>query len=164
PLMFTLERFRSSTDVFPIEFLDIQDCHKILYGLDPFEDLTIETENLRIELEHELKGKLIQVRERYLMTAGNLKAVKELLCKSLSTFLVLFRNVLRLYGEKPPVKKFAALEELVKKIPFDLNVLYQIEKLRQGDKSIPDKDLESIMERYITTIENVVDTVDKLGK
>lgn len=162
PLMFTLERFRSSSDVFPIEFLDIRDCRKILYGFDPFPDLTIETQNLRLELEHELKGKLIQIRERYLTTEGKPKQVKELLIKSFSTFLVLFRNVLRLYGEEPPLKKLVALEKLAAKIPFDLEVFQKIEELRKGNKSIPDIEIETIMERYLKAIETITDTVDKL--
>ena len=81
PLLFTLDRLKKSSDVFPIEFLDIKETHKILFGEDFLQDIEVHTENLRLELEHELKGKLIQLRERYLLANGKPKQVIELMEK-----------------------------------------------------------------------------------
>jgi len=159
PLFFTAERFASSSDVFPIEIADIKDNHKILYGEDPFSDLKISQENLRLELEHELKGKLIQLRERFLETESKPKLVTDLMVNTLSTFLVLFKNALRLYKESPPIKKMEALAELNKHIPFDLEVFSIIEKVKKGEKF---KDLEplDIFKRYLSSVEKVVDGID----
>ncbi len=90
PLFFAQERFRNSADVFPVEFADIRDNHKILFGEDPFSGVQVDDKLLRLELEHELKGKLLQLRERYLLVGDRPKEPRELMIKSLSTFLVLF--------------------------------------------------------------------------
>ena len=42
----------------------------MLFGDDPLADLTIRHEHLRLQLERELKGKLLALRERYLSPAG----------------------------------------------------------------------------------------------
>ncbi|RPJ53355.1 MAG: nucleotidyltransferase domain-containing protein, partial [Acidobacteria bacterium] len=83
PLLFTPEVLQRSADVFPIEMLDIRDSHRVLYGEDITGEIQINPENLRLQLEHELKGKVIQLRERYLSTGGKPKLVGDLLMNSL---------------------------------------------------------------------------------
>lgn len=71
-LLFTLQRLKSSMDVFPIEIADIQDNHKVLFGIDPVIDLNISYKNLRIErMKKGEKIKDLDVNvlfERYLKT------------------------------------------------------------------------------------------------
>ena len=160
PLLFTLERLQRSSDVFPIEIADIKENHKVLFGDDPISGIVISYENLRLELEHELKGKLIQLRERFLFTEGKPKLVEDLIVQTLSTFLVLFKNALRLYNEIPPVKKMEALVELNKHISCDMELFEILDRLKQGEK-LKDLDRIILFERYLKAVENVVDAVDK---
>ena len=160
PLLFTLARLKSSADVFPIEFSDIQESRRVLFGPDPMADLKFSMENLRLELEHELKGKLIRLRERYLLTEGRPKAVLDLMVGSLSTFLVLFRNALRLYGEKPPARKLDALARLAGRVPCDVEVFKTISSLKEGAK-IKDMEPADLFRRYLKTVEEVVDRIDQ---
>ena len=163
PLLFTEERLKSSADVFPIEIADIQENHKILFGSNPILNLEISMENLRLELEHELKGKLIQLRQRFLLTEGKPKLVEELMIQTLATFLVLFKNALRLYDKKPPVKKMDALIELNKHVPCDPELFGSIERLKRGEK-IKDLEINSLFERYLKTVETVVNAIDDFMK
>ena len=160
PLLFTLDRLKKSADVFPIEILDIKQSHKVLYGEDIVDEIEISRENLRLELEHELKGKLIQLRERYLTTGGKPKLVAELMINSLSTFLVLFRSALRLYQDKVPAKKIDVLEALAEYISFDTEIFVTIEDLRTGRKKAGDVQSDELFERYLKTVEEVVNAVD----
>lgn len=160
PLLFTLDRLKKSADVFPIEILDIKQSHKVLYGEDIVEEIEISRDNLRLELEHELKGKLIQLRERYLATGGKPKLVVELMVNSLSTFLVLFRASLRLYEDKIPAKKIDVLDALTEHISFDKEIFATIEELRTGVKKKGDIQADELFERYLKTVEEVVDAVD----
>jgi predicted nucleotidyltransferase len=102
PLLLSEEEWRGSADVFPIEMSDIRDAHLVLHGADPFTGVEIALEDLRLQCEHELKGKQIQLRERYLLSAGEPAELEQLLARSFSTFLVLFRTVLRLDGGEAP--------------------------------------------------------------
>ncbi len=160
PLMFTQDRLKQSTDVFPIELLDIRECHKILYGEDLVSDLEIGTENLRLEIEHELRGSLIKLRQSYLLTHGKPKAVADLMVKSLSTFLVLFRASLRLYENEIPQKKFQALEKLGTHLSFDPSVFKTVQQLKDGTKKPKDCKIEDLFSTYLSTIECVIDAVD----
>lgn len=164
PLLFTEERLKEATDVFPIELLDIKDCHKILYGDDLVEGLEIDTSNLRLEIEHELRGKLIQLRQRYLIVAGKRRKVVELMENSIGTFLVLFHAALRLFESEVPSKKIDALESLAKHIEFDIEVFKTVHGMKAGDVDAKDQDVEQLFGKYLSAIERVTDDVDRYIK
>ncbi len=161
PLLFTMERLNKSTDVFPVELLDIKECHRVLHGEDVVSDLDISTANLRLQIEHELRGNLIQLRQQYLLASGNSKQVVNLLVQSLASFLVLFRASLRLFATDIPQKKFQALEKLNEIIPIPCEVFSTVQNLKDGTLKPKTVDAESLFEEYIKTVETVTDAVDQ---
>jgi len=160
PLLFTEDRLKQATDVFPIELLDITECHQVLFGSDTVQGLEIRTENLRLQTEHELRGALIRLRQSYLLTQGKPKAITDLMVGSLSTFLVLFRAALRLLEKEVPQKKFQALEKLAGHLKFDVSVFQTVEKLKDGSTKAKDVNVPELFSNYLKTIECVIDTVD----
>lgn len=167
PLLFAKETLTRSADVFPVEFSDIMQTHKVLYGEDPFAGMKIDPAHLRLELEHELKGKLILLRSRFLLTKGSSKEVEALLVSSVSAFLTLFKAILRLYGEVPPAKKMEVLPLLAKHIKVDMEIFTIVWELKEG-KKCPDLTSAQIFGRYLTAVQNVTNDVDlwlqKAGK
>ena len=160
PMLFTEERLAQATDVFPIELLDICECHKVLYGDDLVQGLEIDTKNLRLEIEHELRGNLIRLRQSYLLTQGKTKAVADLMTQSLSTFLVLFRASLRLFEDQVPQKKIDALEKLSTHLDFEVSVFQTVQELKDGTKKPKDVTIDKLFNTYLKTIECVIDAVD----
>ncbi|MDD5496575.1 MAG: nucleotidyltransferase domain-containing protein, partial [Candidatus Omnitrophica bacterium] len=65
-IVLTEEFILSSTDVFPIDFLDMKEKHVLLYGRDLLSGLEIDISNLRFQCEHELKSHLISMKRTYL--------------------------------------------------------------------------------------------------
>src|SRR6478609_10284078 len=47
PLLLTREEFAGSLDAFPIEYGEILETNRILFGVDPFAGMTISREDLR---------------------------------------------------------------------------------------------------------------------
>ena len=159
PLLFAGETLLRSADVFPVEFSDIMQTHKTLYGADPFDGMKIEPANLRLELEHELKSKLILLRSRFLLTKGAPKETDKLMTSSLSAFLTLFKAALRLYGGTPPAKKMEVLPLLAKHIRFDEEIFTLVWELKAGKKR-PGFDSLQIFSRYLAAAQSVTDSVD----
>ena len=124
-------------------------------------NVTIKPEHLRLELERDLKAKLLQIRERYLLTRGKPRHVAELLTSSLSTFLVLFRATLRLYQPDVPAHKLDALRALAQHVGFDPQVFLTIHELKEGRRKARDVSPTALFESYLTTIEQIVDAVDR---
>ena len=80
--------------------------------------------------------------------------------ESLSTFLVLFKSALWLYGANPPVKKMEALQQLKTHIPLDLEPFETVDRLKRGEK-VKDLDVLGTFEKYLGAIESIVDNVNK---
>lgn len=163
PLIFTMSRFKKSFDVFPIEFLEMKEHHKILYGNDPLEGLNIEQGNLRHEVEFELKGKLLKMRQGFIMTSCNQNKIRELLINSISIFLVLFRQVIRLTGEVPPAKRIDSLKRISELAGINTSPFVSVIKMKENAKESKGIVPETVFEEYIKEIEKAIDFVDNLG-
>ncbi|HEY5037681.1 MAG TPA: hypothetical protein VIJ93_01260, partial [bacterium] len=87
--------------------------------------------------------------------------VLSLMIQSLSTFQVLFKNVLWLFNEKPPLKKMEALKKLQEHIPFDLEIFQILERLKRGEK-IKSLNILQTFERYLEALESLIEKVNSI--
>ncbi len=159
PLVWTPESLAASAESFPLEIADIKDAHVMLFGADVVRDLPVHAAHLRLELEHELRGKLLALRQQYLLVQGRPRAVTALMTRSLSTFLVLFRGALRLYQQGVPAKKMAALEALTQHLRIPTEVFEAVHELKAGRRPAGDAP-EALFAKYLQAIEAIVDAVD----
>ncbi|HZS49732.1 MAG TPA: nucleotidyltransferase domain-containing protein [Bryobacterales bacterium] len=162
PLLLSAEEVRDSTDVFPIEFLDIKESYRVLYGADLVKDIQVDMSKHRTQLEHELRSRLLRLRKHFLKTQHDDKAVSLLMLESLPTFATLFRHVLLAAGFPAPVKKHdifqAAAQHLhVGPSPFDALL-----EVRKGSRKLVAGELRSWFESYLAAITAVSEIVDKL--
>jgi hypothetical protein len=102
PLIFSESEWLDSSDVFPIEIEDMREAHLLLRGTDPLEKVQTTAQDLRRELEREIRGKLLQLRTEFAAAASDGRALSGLLVDSAPTFFILFRAVIRLTGNVPP--------------------------------------------------------------
>jgi hypothetical protein len=163
PLMMSVDEWRGSADVWAIEVSDIRDAHLVLAGADPFAGSEIRLEDLRMQCERELKGKQIQLRERYLLFAGEPAELGQLLTRSFSTFLVLFRTVLRLSGEGGERDAETVVRRLAERVGFDPAPLLEVHRARSagGEPLRPRADAPVVV-GYLDAVSRVVDHVDRL--
>src|SRR4051795_7633625 len=47
PMTFTTREWKSSSDIFPMEYADILERHRVLYGDPPFDGIRVNTSDLR---------------------------------------------------------------------------------------------------------------------
>jgi len=162
PLFFTRRYIETSSDVFPIEFLEIKDNHLVLYGEDILSGIRVDLKNLRYQCEEQIKGKLVRIRQAYLEVGLKKKGVEALLKRSLSSLLPVFRNVLRLKGEDPPRGKEEVLAKLALVFSLEAEVFITIWQDRQNDEKIGGEDAEIYLERYLTQLEKLAAAVDSI--
>ena len=98
PLLLSEEEVRTSTDCFPIEFHDMQERRQVLFGKDVIEKLEIDRSFYRAQVEHDLRAKLLRLRQKAAGVLGDKPALLRLMMESVSTFLVLSRHALLLSG------------------------------------------------------------------
>jgi len=163
PLLFTTQRLRESTDSFPIEIADMKQARRVLFGEDVLEHLQVRTEHLRLQLERELKEKIISLRQGYLAAGGRPRALGRLLLASLPSVLTLMRAALRLFREPVPLRKLDAARRLREYADFDLEVLEILHEWRYGGRTVPGGDRRELFRRYLEVVEKVADCVNNLS-
>ncbi len=163
PMVFTEETIKMSMDVFPLEFLDIKENHIIIHGKDIFKKLKINTKNLRLEVERELKASFLRLIRAYLMTQGKTKDLKELMLNSISGIIALLKGVLRAYKIKIPLKKQDIINAMPESMKLNKTVFFDILKLKEDVQIFNDSDIQSIFSEYIENIEKVIKEIDRKG-
>src|SRR6187402_2425873 len=53
PLTMTVEEWRRSADIFPMEYADILERNRVLHGDPPFAGISVSNADLRLQLEHQ---------------------------------------------------------------------------------------------------------------
>ena len=72
----------------------MREQRRVLYGADVIENLQIDNSTYRTQVEHELRGKQIRLRQKSAELLGTAGALLKLLSHSISTFCVLGRHAL----------------------------------------------------------------------
>lgn len=164
PLLLSEEEFRNSSDCFPIEYHDILEAHRVLAGSDLIAEIAIDDHFYRGQVEHELRAKLLRLRQK----AGNLLSDKEmllrLLVESVSTFAALSRHVLRLCGKPAPMQKRQAVEGCGREFGIDPAPFYTLLDLREGKRKARETDPPRLLAEYMQQIEALTAVVDRLAK
>lgn len=163
PLMFGHAEWQRSADAFPIEFADIQLAYRVLHGSDPFHGVAVDREHLRLRCEHELKSKQILLREGFLLAAETPDELGTLLVRSFSTFLVLFRTVLRLVDAPVSADSEATLAEAAARVGFDPEPLRQVARARRDSKPFRPAGDDPLVAGYLDAVARTVEFVDRLA-
>lgn len=165
PLLMSRDEVLTSTDCFPIEFHDICERHRILFGEDVVQDIAVDDAFYRAQVEHELRAKMLRLRQK----AGGLISEKDLLlrlmCESVSTFCVLFRHALRLGGDVPHFGKREVIAAARERFGISPRPFETVLDLRE-DKLKPKHVANSVelFASYLKEIQVVVDAVNRMER
>src|SRR5580700_2507810 len=162
PLFMTRDEIEHSTDLFTIELLDMQQHHRVLFGEDVVQGLSIPANLHRLQVEYELREKLALLRQHLLLATGNDSRMWELLVRSVSSFTTLFRHSLIVLGNDAPVGKRQAVEALSKQIGFDASGILQVLDVRELKSDRKKFNVADVFSRYLAAVEQVTAAVDKM--
>jgi predicted nucleotidyltransferase len=163
PLLMSEEEVRTSTDCFPIEFHDMTERRRVLFGKDVIEGLVIDKVFYRAQVEQELRAKLLRLRQKAAGVLGDPQALLRLMIDSVSSFLVLGRHALLVSGLPAGSQKREIARNLatlgLQPAPFDILL-----DLREQTRKAAEVEPRELFERYLKQIEALVAQVDRLEK
>jgi predicted nucleotidyltransferase len=162
PLVLTAKELKDTADVFSIEFADIKQRHRVLFGEDPFQDFAVPMHLHRHQLEYELREKLFLLRQHVLVAGTNEKTLWEVMLNSLSSFTTLFRHVLIELGEQGPKHSLEATQELATKLNFDPSAFVELMDVRAGKSDRGRLRARDVTAKYLLAIETVASAVDTM--
>jgi len=161
PLCMTRQELERSTDVFTIELLDMVQHHRVLFGEDVLQGLQIPTNLHRVQVEYELREKLVLLRQHLLLADGNSSRLWDVVLHSAPSFATLFRHALLvLRGDSPPGRREAA-QALSKQVEFDASAIQQALDVREHKQDPKKLDVNDLCARYLAAVERVTAAVDQ---
>jgi predicted nucleotidyltransferase len=163
PMTMTPAEWRRSADIFPMEYADILDRHKILYGELPVEGVRVEPRHLRLQLEQEAMGKLLKLRQGVLAAGGDERRQVELLAASLSTIMVILRAVTRLHGDRPPTDNVALSTMVAGRAGFDAAPFVRVVRHVRGEQLMTPADVGGVLAGYLGGMEGLVAYLDRFA-
>ena len=162
PLLFSEAEWRASADAFPLEIEDMRYAHQVIWGTDPLGWVTTTRDDVRRQLEREVRGKLLRLRTEYAAAATDGKALGELVENSLGTFLVLFRATVRLASGEAPKEPEALVRETALRAGLDAPSFEWALARRAGRKVPPLHSFDPTAARYLDQIEKLARFVNTL--
>jgi hypothetical protein len=164
PMLMSEHEVRTSTDCFPIEFHDLTRQHRLLYGQDVVSGLTVDNSFYRAQVEHELRAKLLRLRQKASGVLSDSELLRTLLADSISTFCVLFRHALMLHGHEARMKKRDVIAQAREVFKLDATPFEKLLDLREEKIKPRDLDPSGLLGPYLKEISVVIDAVDGLEK
>ena len=166
PLVFEASQLAEAADVFAIELMDIKASHKVLHGSDLVASIDVPLTFHHLQVERELRQKLVGLRQHYLASRGSGKDLLALMSASISSFTVLFRHAAIALGAPvselaQPLRKRDAVQALAAIFRFETKPFHTLLDLREGNIQAGDVDPDALFGDYLSALGNVVSEVDR---
>ena len=161
PMTFTTREWKGSADIFPMEYADILERHRVLFGTLPIDGIRVNPADLRLQVEHQTMGKLLQLRQAIMGAGGDTALQLEVLEKSLSTLMVIFRAIVRLNGQVPSQDYEALTLSVAERAGFSAEPFVRVIRHARGTEKLPRDNASVILEEYLAAMERLVTYLDE---
>ena len=162
PVIMNKEEWYSSFDVYAIEYSDIKDNYRIIYGEDLVPSIPVNKYFLRIQCESELKSLLLKYKNNFLLNIKSDREMKKVLNNVIKTLLVIFRAVLRLHDRPVPYRAVDIIEFTADYLSFNKIVLSKLAKVKYENDDYTKQELIFIEAELLKDIQNMLKQVDAM--
>jgi len=162
PLLMSEEEAHRSADCFPIEFRDMKDRRKVLYGVDVIADVHVDTRNYRAQIEHELRAKLFRLRQKGAQVLSDPAELLKLCVDSVSNFCLLGRHALVVSGATAKTERRAVVHQLGQILKMDTSPFDILLDIREDKSGVDPGDPGELFAMYLERIQRIVEFVDRL--
>lgn len=164
PMLLTEAELHSSTDCFPIEFHDMREQRRVLFGADVIASLAIDRSFYRAQVEYQLRAAFLRLRQKSAAVLHDRNLLTRLLAESVATFLVLGRHALLLAGAAPGGTKRATIQALAGRFGIDPAPLAALMDWREDRNASKQVDISAVFAQYLSSVQALVDAVDQVEK
>lgn len=151
PLMLKYEEVLNAADVFPVEFIEIKEKNVLLFGDDVLSEINFNLSDIRRQCESEIRAKIIGLR-KMLFAEGEVVKNQDVLFKSLTSTLVLLKQLLRLKGVALPETRFEVINSLEKQFNLSLTGIRGLYQMREGGNKVTKGLIEKLLTNYIAEL------------
>ena len=162
PMTLTMEEWRSSADIFAIEYADILAAHRVLHGTLPVDGISVTRGDLRLQLEREAMGKLLQLRREMQARYGDAKSQRALLEAARGGIFALLRAALRLVdGVEVPHDSEAVAIEVARRTGLDTAPFVSLALHAHGKRKITEQEAPAVLRACHDGLQRLAGWIDQ---
>jgi hypothetical protein len=163
PLVVSREYISNSLDSFPLEFLNIKtDYLNLLVNEDILAELRFEKTYIRLEMERELKSKILLIKMAILDHYGKSKMLKNLIKVSVHSIEPILKGLLFLLDEKIPLNHQDLITKADEVTDFKIDSLLTAVGFTIGKISISKNELSPFFEEFTEQLQVFSNYVEQM--
>jgi hypothetical protein len=162
PLFMTRSYLVRSQDAYPIELLNMKRHYIVVSGEDILAELAFDRRHIRLQLEREIRGKLLHLRSGYLATEGNARKIRALITLSLTAFISLFCALLYLKNIEIPRGKREIITEAGNAFGIDATIFLKCEEIRRKTNRFSQNEVKAVFHAYMKEVSRLCDQIDQM--
>lgn len=162
PLFMTRSTLDGSRDAFPIELLNMKRRYVVVSGKDVLAELDLDRCHIRLQLERELRGKLLHLHNGYLSTGGNIRKIRALITASLTAFISLFCALLYLKNIEIPYGKRDIITAAGKAFGIDAAIFLKCDEIRRNVDRFSKNEVAAVFQAYIKEVSRLFNQIDRI--
>lgn len=162
PLFMTRSYLARSLDAYPVEFLNMKRQYWVVSGEDVLAPLAFDPQHIRLQLERELRGKLLHLRSGYLATEGKANKIRDLIGASLTAFVSLFGALLFLKKLEIPSGKRDIITAAGTAFCFDAAVFLKCEEIRRKADHFSSTEVRAVFRDYLREVGHLCELIDRM--
>jgi len=159
PLFLTDEEIRTTSALFPVEFLEIQEHHRVLGGRDPLVGFHVDAARVGDVVMQGLAGHVLRLRQRFAESGGANDAVMILLPLAVTSIIPLLRGIQRMRGWPVITQSEAVIKDVGDRLQMDLQGLHEALMLKRGIISPGPSEIPRVFDRYLKAATTVAEAM-----
>jgi hypothetical protein len=149
PLFLTDQELKTSSALFPLEFLEIQEQHRVLGGRDPFVGFHVDTTRLKDAVLQGLTANVLRLRQRFVEGGGANEAIMILLPLSITSAIPLLRGLERVLQWPVLIQSDGVIKDIADRLQLDLQGLQDALLLKRGQITPGPSEIPRLFDRYL---------------
>ncbi|MBU1744025.1 MAG: hypothetical protein KJ649_03890 [Proteobacteria bacterium] len=162
PLFMTRSYLTGSLDAYPVEFLNMKRRYRVVSGDDVLAPLAFDPQLIRLQLERELRGKLLHLRSGYFATEGKASRIRDLIGASLTAFVSLFSALLFLKKLEIPQGKRDIITAAGTALGFDAEIFLKCEEIRRKADRFSSAEVRAVFRDYLREVRHLCELIDRM--
>lgn len=161
PLLFSPEFIERAQDSYPLEFLAMLARYEVLEGADVLAGVAVEKDDVRLQCESELRGKLLLFRRVYVESGLDPKHLQSMVVHGIPALYAIFRGLLFL-GDGPWNTFGAEFRAACSgQLGIDRDMLDHLNELRHRKQTPKREEMRSEMERLFGLLHRLANEADR---
>lgn len=163
PLVISENYIMNSLDSFPLEFLNIKTDHKnLLVHRDILTGLQFEKSYIRLEMERELKSKILLIKMAILDHYGNLKILKNLIRVSVHSIEPVLKGLLFLLDQEILLNHTDLITKADEVTDFKIDSLLTAVDFTVGKIDLDKKEIPEFFEQFTSQLQSLSSYIEQM--